>query len=990
MKKEEERSYAILFFIASIVILCAFAWVACDEIYTIRPWKKYQKMYYELEVQKNRDKYNEALMAFQNPVIQKKYKDAQDKLNKAWEDYRKPNIQDRYKKTLAELLVLDKKELSPLKFDAMVNRNELMEQAYLYGKYKREETRKRIKEMEARNEQLTAKVNSAEKEKAKLQKSLDGFKQEIDKYTEQVNSYTEETDKYRTIMENISSKRPVLQVHQVHLEDLNIADRCMSCHVGIDRNESISEEQPYANHPMREVYLGNHPPEKFGCVLCHDGQGRANMDVEMAHGEVAFWLKPMYRGKAAQSSCIKCHDKGVELAGGDVIWKGLRLFKELGCNGCHKAEGFGKDKYKMIGPDLTGISSKVSAGWLVEWLKDPKVFRSATRMPKFMFEEDEAKAISSYLWQNSSDADLPAKRDYREAQEEFDEEMIEEGAYIFESVGCLACHSDVADTEKTHGPNLARIGEKVNAEYLVSWLLEPKARQPRTRMPDLGLDEEDARFLAAYLMSLRSEGYREASVEKAAWLDDKELAGRGEKLISKYGCFACHKIKGMEDKGRIGVELTQVGSKEIHFFDFGLLEKKIFDEVGLKHSEDNVNKARNAWISAKLSDPRQFDEGRYRNPEERLMMPNFGLNKDEVEALTILLSGFIEEELPEKYMAKLTEEERQLAEGKRLVDKYNCMGCHQFSIDRLYLEDGIEVNGMVKLEEEDSIFFQLWEDSEKLGRKAGETAQIMKGQIKNRIRSKGGDIASFIIDYYVEVEGRVPEEAKVFTPPVLYGEGKKVQFPWLFKFLNKPTKLRPWLEVRMPRFNFQPDEATSVVGYFAKTDGQQYPYEFYKEIDKEYIEKKEKEEIEKKGKGGYLAKARNLFESKNVNCASCHVRGDINPEGDPSDWAPDLSLASKRLKPNWIVRWLLNPQLIQPGTKMPRFFRKGAFQEIFPGMPEEQAESIKDLLMNFPQDMLISEELDKNVKLDSLPDKWQAGLRKRVVISSLSGGIQSD
>ncbi|MGR3311085.1 MAG: hypothetical protein ACUZ77_09940, partial [Candidatus Brocadiales bacterium] len=46
----------------------------------------------------------------------------------------------------------------------------------------------------------------------------------------------------------------------------------------------------------------------------------------------------------------------------------------------------------------------------------------------------------------------------------------------------------------------------------------------------------------------------------------------------------------------------------------------------------------------------------------------------------------------------------------------------------------------------------------------------------------------------------------------------------------------------------------------------------------------------------------------------------------------------------------------------PRFFRKGTFQEIFPGTPEEQIESIKDLLMNFPLDMLISKEPDKSVK----------------------------
>ncbi len=104
--------------------------------------------------------------------------------------------------------------------------------------------------------------------------------------------------------------------------------------------------------------------------------------------------------------------------------------------------------------------------------------------------------------------------------------------------------------------------------------------------------------------------------------------------------------------------------------------------------------------------------------------------------------------------------------------------------------------------------------------------------------------------------------------------------------------------------------------------------------------------------------ARHLFESKDVNCASCHVRGDITPEGEPADWAPDLSLAKKRLKSDWIVEWLLDPQLIQPGTKMPKFFREGAFQDIFPGLPEEQAEAIKDLLMNLPEEMFKEQGLE--------------------------------
>ena len=48
----------------------------------------------------------------------------------------------------------------------------------------------------------------------------------------------------------------------------------------------------------------------------------------------------------------------------------------------------------------------------------------------------------------------------------------------------------------------------------------------------------------------------------------------------------------------------------------------------------------------------------------------------------------------------------------------------------------------------------------------------------------------------------------------------------------------------------------------------------------------------------------------------------------------------------------MDPQLIQLGTKMPKFFREGIFQDIFPGTPEEQAVALKDLLLNLPEEML--------------------------------------
>ena len=162
----------------------------------------------------------------------------------------------------------------------------------------------------------------------------------------------------------------------------------------------------------------------------------------------------------------------------------------------------------------------------------------------------------------------------------------------------MACHSDIEEDGKIHGPNLARIGEKVNYEYLVSWLLEPKKHQPRTRMPDLRLDEEDAKYIAAFLMSLKS-GYIGA-LSSEEWLTDKKTASRGKNLINRYGCFGCHKIQGMEGKTKIGVGAFEIGSKHVHLFDFGLLEKELLHGVDLKVHMRILERQGCAWLRAKL------------------------------------------------------------------------------------------------------------------------------------------------------------------------------------------------------------------------------------------------------------------------------------------------------------------------------------------------------------------------------------------------------
>jgi cytochrome c len=78
--------------------------------------------------------------------------------------------------------------------------------------------------------------------------------------------------------------------------------------------------------------------------------------------------------------------------------------------------------------------------------------------------------------------------------------------------GCIACHviPGVPGADSYVGPPLDRFGQRSyiagalanNQDNLVRWVMNPQAVEPGTVMPDLGVSEEDAINIAAYLLSL--------------------------------------------------------------------------------------------------------------------------------------------------------------------------------------------------------------------------------------------------------------------------------------------------------------------------------------------------------------------------------------------------------------------------------------------------------------------------------------------------------
>jgi len=87
------------------------------------------------------------------------------------------------------------------------------------------------------------------------------------------------------------------------------------------------------------------------------------------------------------------------------------------------------------------------------------------------------------------------------------------GAAIIRSVGCAACHTvpGIRGANGLVAPPLdffsrrAYIAGRVanNPPNLIRWIEDPRQIDPETVMPRLGLSEQQARDVAAYLYTLR-------------------------------------------------------------------------------------------------------------------------------------------------------------------------------------------------------------------------------------------------------------------------------------------------------------------------------------------------------------------------------------------------------------------------------------------------------------------------------------------------------
>jgi cytochrome c peroxidase len=89
-------------------------------------------------------------------------------------------------------------------------------------------------------------------------------------------------------------------------------------------------------------------------------------------------------------------------------------------------------------------------------------------------------------------------------------------------------------------------------------------------------------------------------------------------------------------------------------------------------------------------------------------------------------------------------------------------------------------------------------------------------------------------------------------------------------------------------------------------------------------------------------------------CLKCHQVGNLEASQAESQRGPPLHLVQDRLRADWVLRWVANPQRFLTYTSiMPQYFpapkagEAPPYQDLFVGSPFEQATAVRDVLMNF-------------------------------------------
>jgi mono/diheme cytochrome c family protein len=240
------------------------------------------------------------------------------------------------------------------------------------------------------------------------------------------------------------------------------------------------------------------------------------------HTVPVYWLieATMRRSVHARSSQTAVPD----LSSAARVRRGLHLYR-VNCERCHGGPGTAPESFALgLTPapaNLTDTARRWDAAdiyWVV------KYGIKMTAMPAWQYrlQEQEIWDIVAFV---HNELRLLSPTDYRAQVRDTDKTAPasavlaqrstatgDDGKRAIQQYACGTCHyiPGITGATKPVGPTLRGIGGRSfiagvlsnTSENMVMWIMSPQRVDPMSAMPDLGVTEQDARSIAAYLATL--------------------------------------------------------------------------------------------------------------------------------------------------------------------------------------------------------------------------------------------------------------------------------------------------------------------------------------------------------------------------------------------------------------------------------------------------------------------------------------------------------
>ena len=668
--------------------------------------------------------------------------------------------------------------------------------------------------------------------------------------------------------------------------------------------------------------------------------------------------------------------------------RGKRLFIVQGCAACHPHADV-PDSASLQGPDLSTLGAKYTteAGrrWLVSWIRNPARHASRTRMPNTLLEPvrlDAAKAGTEQSRWSDPAADLAAYLLGRNAlpgspdSSAIGVPQAQEAPVPSEDLNELA----LLHLSKTYPPQLAQ-------EYLTQGIPEAMADQlPGDVRELLGPPSLDKKLRYVGRRTIRRRGC--FGCHDIPGFEDAQAVGPA---LSAWG----------------RKQPSLLGFGQVHEFVKQDVKQKTAEETADRqfYVEALQGQRREGFLWQKLRDPRSFD---YRAIDtktfnEQLLMGRFTLSDAEREAIATFVLGLVAEPPTASYVARPSPRQQAIVEGRKVLDRYGCAECHTLGLERWrvaydpqtfappaataefdFLRPSVpaaslaasaqtnrsglghaELVGMPRVDAKGNLladedddgrplhFFTLGEPAAIAGQLwpvGGADVPVPAARIQRRWAPWGGTFARRLFPI-VLAEARAAGssaaelEAWGWVPPALAHEGAAVQPAWLYDYLLRPEPIRPAVALRMPQFRLSPEEARKLVNYFAAVSAVESPYTSTTREETAQGLSGNPQDPQRQ------EQAMRLLTDRTTYCAKCHQIGDFTPAGEArSVLAPNLDRVGRRLRADYLRRWLANPKSVLPYTAMPvNFPPEGPpmGQDLLPGTSQEQLDAVEALLLNY-------------------------------------------